>query len=378
MKIAMIGHKRVPSREGGVEVVVTELSTHMAAMGQDVVCYNRWEPSVQKDMPKKDEYQGVQLRRVRTFERASLNAIVYSFFATLRAIFSRRYDVIHIHAEGPASMAVLTHLFRVPTVVTIHGLNWQCAKWGGFATRFLRFGEKMAARYADDLIVLSRGNAQYFRDTYGRDSRLIPNGITVRPPAPPREIAERWGLKKDGYVLFLARITPEKGLHHLLDAYQTLNTRMPLVLAGPLTPQTDYIVKVCEQAAKDDRVLTTGFVSGTTFEELMSNAAVYVLPSDVEGMSISLLEALSYGRRCLVSDIPENRDVAGSYARYFEKGNAQSLAGALGAMLCEPDDPQAAEKRMQYVRDTFDWDAVTQSTIDVYQSAIEKRAGKGR
>ena len=156
MKIAMIGHKRVPSREGGIEIVVEELSVRLAAMGHQVDCYNRWHGGGNESkMPR--EYKGIRLIRIPTFRRTALNAFVYSVLAAVRAA-AGGYDVIHFHAEGPAAMAFMPRLLGIPVVVTIHGLDWQRAKWGGFATRYLRWGERNAARFSDALLVLSRGN----------------------------------------------------------------------------------------------------------------------------------------------------------------------------------------------------------------------------
>ena len=169
LRIAMIGHKRIPSREGGVEVVVEELSVRLAAMGHRVDAYNRYGHHVSGK--KYDEeygwkgrrfYKGVRVYIVPTFRRSSLNAIVYSFLATLRALFGR-YDVIHYHAEGPCAMLWIPKLFHRKIVVTVHGLDWQRAKWGNLASYVIKFGEKMAAKYADEVIVLSRNVQQIGR-----------------------------------------------------------------------------------------------------------------------------------------------------------------------------------------------------------------------
>lgn len=312
MKIAIIGHKRIPSREGGVEVVVEELATRMVKMGHEVHVYNRSGHHVsgkENDNPERiKEYQGIRIVTIPTFQNGKLNAVVYSFLATVRALFGG-YDVIHYHAEGPCSMLWIPHLFGIKTVATIHGLDWQRSKWGGFATRFLLFGEKTAAKYADKLIVLSENMQKYFRDTYGRESILIPNGVTKPELRTDELIKEKWGLTKDSYILFLARIVPEKGLHYLLDAYKDIDTDKRLVIAGGSSHTDEYLEEIKVKASGDKRILLTGFVQGELLEELYSNAYVYVLPSDVEGMPISLLEAMSYGNCCLVSDIPENMEV---------------------------------------------------------------------
>lgn len=314
MKIAMIGHKRIPSREGGIEIVVEQLATRMVQAGHSVDVYNRKGHHVSGEENDEylvrglKEYKGIHIITIPTFQNKKLNAVVYSFLATVRALFGH-YDVIHYHAEGACSMLWIPHLFGIRTIATIHGLDWKRSKWGGFATKFLLFGEKTAVKYADEIIVLSRNMQKYFKDTYGRDTVFIPNGVLKPEIHSDRIIKEKWGLEKDSYILFLARIVPEKGLHYLLDAYMDIDTDKRLVIAGGSSHTDNYMKQMEKKAAKDKRILMTGFVQGEVLEELYSNAYVYVLPSDVEGMPVSLLEAMSYGNCCLVSDIAENVEV---------------------------------------------------------------------
>ena len=240
MKIAMIGHKRIPSREGGIEIVVEELATKMVQEGHDVYVYNRAGHHVsgaENDAHVGKMYKGIHIITVPTSEKKSLNATIYSVLATLHAVF-HHYDVIHFHASGPCAMLWLPHLLGIHTVATIHGIDSQRAKWGGFATRYLEFGEKCAAKYADELIVLSEGNKQFFKEKYGREATLIPNGIGKPEIVEANEITEQFGLKKDDYILFLARIVPEKGLHYLIKAYKQIHTDKKLVIVGGPTPGT--------------------------------------------------------------------------------------------------------------------------------------------
>lgn len=370
MKIAMIGHKRIPSRVGGVEIVVDELSRRMAAAGHRVEVYNR---NTGQKGPK--TYRGVRLIEVPTSRRQSLNALIYSLLATLRALFGR-YDVVHYHAEGPCAMLFLAHFFRIRTVATIHGLDWQRSKWGGFATRYLRFGEKMAAKYADELIVLSEAMQTYFRDTYGREAHLIPNGIDRIVRQEAEIITEKYGLTNGGYLLFLARLTPEKGLDVLLDAYAGLETDKPLVVAGGLTPETEYIREIQQKAAADPRVRLVGFVEGRELAELLTNCYVYILPSYLEGMPISLLEAISLGARCVVSDIPENTEVAKGYLHTFEKGSAKALQRVVQQLLEREalhdrnfdaaKTPEEVEGQIREIVSRYDWDEVTDRTLRLY------------
>ena len=380
MKIAMIGHKRVPSRIGGIEVVVGELASRMAALGHQVTIYNR-----RVKEPRLRQWKGCRVVEVRTFANEKLNAFVYSFFATLRAI-TGGYDVIHFHAEGPSCMIALAKLFRKRCVSTIHGLDWQRAKWGRFASAYLMMGERQAARWADRLIVLSAEMSRYFQRTYGRQADFIPNGITRPQPRPAKVIGEKYGLTANGYLLFLARLTPEKGLHYLLEAYRELDTDLPLVVAGGLEPETPYINEIRAMAALDPRVKLTGFVEGAALEELYANCLLYILPSDVEGMAMSLLEAVSYAAPCLASDIPENQDIAPGLIRYFRRGDVDSLRSELAAVLAAPAlrgqifDPNLTAEEVCRRRETFfqthDWDEITRHTLELYQEVRPKR-GEG-
>lgn len=373
LRVAMIGHKRIPSREGGVEIVVEELSVRMAEMGHWIEAYNRYGHHVsgkkyddEYGWKGRKYYKGVRVRIIPTFKSSSLNAIVYSFFATIRALFTP-YDVIHYHAEGPCAMLFLPKLFRRRIVVTIHGLDWQRAKWGNFASRVIKFGEKMAARYADEVIVLSRNVQQYFAKTYQRQVTYIPNGIS-RPEKKQAElIREKFGLEKDGYFLFLARIVPEKGLHYLIEAYQKLDTDKRLVIAGGNSQAVEYMEQIHRMAAQDPRILMTDFVQGQILEELYSNAYVFVLPSDVEGMALSLLEAMSYGCCCLVSDIPENREVVEDKAETFRRGDVQELQRKLQKLLDEPELAESYRRQSaDFVCGKYNWDEVVKETLDVY------------
>ena len=369
LKIAMIGHKRIPSREGGVEVVVEELSTRFTQRGYEVEAYNRSGYHVSGKgfgNNRKKYYNGIRIIIVPTFRNGKLNAIVYSVLATFRALFGG-YDVIHYHAEGPCSTLFIPKLFGIRVVATIHGLDWQRAKWGNFASRVLKFGEKMAAKYADEVIVLSKNVQQYFMDTYGRKTHFIPNGITRPKIREVKEIAEKYGLCKDGYILFLARLVPEKGLHYLIEAYKTIDTDKKLVIAGGSSHSIEYMKQIQEMAAKDERIIMTDFVQGRVLEELYSNAYLFVLPSDVEGMALSLLEAMSYGNCCLVSDIDENTEVVENKAASFKKGDVPDLKEKLEFLLSHMEKVAEYKKESaDFICKKYNWEAVVDQTESLY------------
>lgn len=370
MKIAMLGHKRIPSREGGIEIVVGELSRRMAAMGHSVTAYNRKSRHIagsEFDEKRKKEFEGVNLKWVYTPDNAKLNAIVYSFFATLGASL-KKFDVIHFHAEGPSSMVPLAKLFRKRCIVTVHGLDWQRAKWGGFATRYLLFGEKCAAKYADEIIVLSKNVQNYFLEKYGRETVFIPNGISKPERKNADIIRRKYGLEKDGYILFLGRLVPEKGIHYLINAYKALNTDKKLVIAGGASHTSEYEKELKELAGENESIIFTGFVQGEELDELYSNAFIYCLPSDLEGMPISLLEAMSYGNCCVTSDIEECTEVCEDNAVYFSKGDENALKQALISLL---ENPTKIEKlknsSAEFILNKYNWDDVASRTLELYK-----------
>ena len=232
-----------------------------------------------------------------------LAAVSASAFAALYSAFGK-YDVVHIHAEGPAFFSWLPKMFGKRVVVTIHGVDWQREKWqSGFGSKFIRQGEKNAVKYADEIIVLSKGVQDYFKETYDRKTHFIPNGVNRPQIREANLITDKFGLKKDSYILFLGRLVPEKGIRYLVEAFKNVRTDKKLVIAGGSSDTDSFMTELKELAKDDNRILFTGFVQGAMLDELYSNAYIYTLPSDLEGMPLSLLEAMSYGNCCLVSDI---------------------------------------------------------------------------
>lgn len=375
LKVAMIGHKRIPSREGGVEIVVKQLSTRLVKRGCFVDAYNRSGYHVsgkEFDTSKYKNYKGIRILTIPTLQNGKLNAIVYSFLATVRALFGS-YDIYHYHAEGPCVFLWLPKMFGKKIVVTIHGLDWQRSKWGGFASKVLKYGEKMAVKYANEIIVLSQNVQDYFKKCYGRETIFIPNGIEPKEKVEVLEIEKKWGLKKDEYILFLARIVPEKGVHYLMEAFSKIKTNKKLVIAGGSSHTGDYMAEITKMAKKDPRVVMTHFVQGRHLEELFSNAYCFVLPSDIEGMAISLLEAMSYGNCCVVSDIPENMEVVKGHALSFEKGNVKELRKVLEELIANPDVVEKyRNKSQEYICTRYNWDDIVDTTLKIYQGIRRK------
>lgn len=377
LRIAMFGHKRMPSHEGGIEIVVEELAVRMVRMGHEVTCYNRKGHHVsgkQFDEERLSEYRGVRLKGLPTLDKKGLAALTSSFAGSILTAFGR-YDVVHIHAEGPAAFCWLPHWMGKRVIVTVHGLDWARAKWkGSFGSKYIRFGERMAARFADEIIVLNQGTQAYFKEKYGRETRVLPNGVTRPQIRPPRLIEEKFGLQKDGYILYLGRIVPEKGGHYLCEAFKKLHTDKKLVIAGGSSDSQAYFDELKQLAAGDERILFTGFVDGQLREELYSNAYAFVLPSDLEGMPLSLLEAMSYGCCAVTSDIEECTAVAKEYGLTFKKGDVDDLRRVLQE-IC--DYPQRVEQMKKQAADficgRYNWNDIAARTIELYREALMQK-----
>ena len=370
LRIAVFGQKRL-SREGGVEIVVKELCTRMAQQGCQVTCYNRSGHHVsgaEYDDIDNTNYEGIRQKCVPTIEKKGLAAVSASAFAALYSAFGK-YDVVHIHAEGPAFFSWLPKMFGKRVVVTIHGVDWQREKWqSGFGSKFIRQGEKNAVKYADEIIVLSKGVQDYFKETYDRKTHFIPNGVNRPQIREANLITDKFGLKKDSYILFLGRLVPEKGIRYLVEAFKNVRTDKKLVIAGGSSDTDSFMTELKELAKDDNRILFTGFVQGAMLDELYSNAYIYTLPSDLEGMPLSLLEAMSYGNCCLVSDIPECAEVVEDKALIFKKSDVEDLREKLQEACDHPEMVMKMKKQAaDFICEKYNWDEVVKETMKLYR-----------
>ena len=288
-----------------------------------------------------------------------------SVFASIRAAFGR-YDVVHFHAEGPCAMLWLPKLFGKKCIATIHGLDHQRAKWGKFASTYIMLGEKCAVKFADEIIVLSEGVQKYFMDTYGRETKFIPNGVNKPIFKNSEIINKKYSLKKDEYILFLGRLVPEKGIKYLIEAFKNIKTDKKLVIAGGSSDTDEFAKELKELSKEDKRIIFTGFVQGRELEELYSNAYLYCLPSDLEGMPLSLLEAMSYGNCCLVSDIEECASVIENKGIVFKKSDVEDLKEKL-QMVCNNEEMVKKYKKesSEFICKKYNWDDVVEKTLEL-------------
>lgn len=362
MRIAEFGHKHAFTTEGGIEVVVSELTKRFVPENQ-VTIFNRWE--LDKPKPQYPCFENIRMIDIPTFSNSKVNAQLSSAIETVQCLFDN-YDVIHIHAEGPCVFIPLLKLAGKKVVVTVHGLDWQRAKWGKLASSYIKLGEEMIGKFADRIIVLNEETKYYFRDCYGRKTTLVPNGVSVYPTNNIDRI-KTFELNRGGYLLYMGRIVPEKRLDLLVEAYEKSETDKKLVIAGEINEKTKNETWY-KTAIKNKNIVFTGFVEGDFKAQLLSNTALFILPSDLEGMSIALLEALGYGTRVLASDIKENKALLNKYGNTFKNGDSNDLKIKINELSKLPF--QRSKKQYNYIKENFSWDVSAKKTLEVLKDTV--------
>ena len=361
----MIGQKGVPATYGGIEKHVEEIARRLAQRGHDVSVFCRLYYT-----PADATTPGVRLLRRPSIHTKHLDTATHVAWSTLEAM-ARRYDVVHFHALGPSLFAGLPRLTGSRTAVTVHGLDWQRQKWGRVASWVLRQCEGPAARFPDRTIVVSRTLRDYFREHHHCDATFIPNGTNLPQPREARKILQL-GLKPGRYVLFVGRLVPEKGVHFLCEAFSKIDTDLQLVLVGGHSFSQEYATLL--KGYESDRVRLLDYVFGESLEELWSNAYLVVQPSTMEGLSIALLEALSYGRCVLLSDIPENLEVAEGCSVSFRSQDVNDLREKLEALVRDPERVRSFEQKARdHIQAHYSWDRVAAATEEVYREMVERR-----
>jgi glycosyltransferase involved in cell wall biosynthesis len=361
----MIGQKGVPATHGGVERHVDELGARLVGLGHEVTVFTR--PNYTD--PALREHRGMRLVSLPTIGTKHLDAIVHSVLATL-VCWRGGYEVVHYHAIGPCLASPLARLRGRHVVATIHGADWRRSKWGRGARSVLRLGEWMALHVPHVTISVSETLAQRYAEETGRRVVYIPNGIAI-DPGDDTAVLDEFGLTDRGYVLFAGRLVPEKGAHYLLEAQSCAHTEMPVVIAGDQSMSEDYVAVL--RALAGDDVVFTGYQYGARLAALFRHAALFVLPSDLEGLPIVLLEALAYGLPVLASDIAPNVEVLGDKGRYFRAGDVSSLATELAQCVREaPEMRESVQEFQLQALATYDWNKVGRETAGLYESLVSR------
>jgi glycosyltransferase involved in cell wall biosynthesis len=362
IRVAFIGGRGLVSKYSGIESYYEQAGSELARLGHDVTVYCRsyFTPSIAV-------HNGMRVRRLPTIRSKHLETVVHTLLSTAHAMISD-YDVVHYHCLGPALFSFLPRLAGKKTVVTVQGLDWQRGKWGRFASRVLRLGEAAAVFAPDATMVVSRTLQQHYREEYSRETIYVPNGAAMAPARLPPRLME-WDLLADNYILFLGRFSPEKNCHLLIQAFENLNTTMKLVLAGGSSHSDDYVESLRRHESSNIRFLP--WVSGDDLNELLSNAAVFVLPSAIEGLSLALLDAMAAGVCVLTSDIPENNEAVEGAGFTFRHGDQADLERMLDLLIHEPElRSQAAVRERERIQSQYLWPEIARSIEKTYYNVL--------
>ncbi len=360
--IAFIGARGVVSKYSGIESYYEEVGQRLAQMGYHITVYCR-----SYFTPDLAIYKGMRLVRLPTIRTKHLETVVHTLLSTIHAVFSR-CDIVHYHAQGPALFAGIPKLMGKKTVVTVQGLDWQRKKWGRVAASVLQLGEWASAHLPDRTMVVSKALQERYRNLYGKEPAYVPNGTTIRERTQPFHLME-WGLDPDEYILFLGRFSPEKNCHLLVQAYEQLDIPTKLVLAGGSSYADRYAQALRNHA--NDKIRFLDWVSGDALNELLTNAALFVLPSDLEGLSLALLDAMAAGICVLTSDIPENRELVEGVGFTFRPGEVDDLARMLGLLLAAGEVRKGAgESARGRVQERYLWPEVAQRVSEVYEELM--------
>ena len=372
MKIAIIGQKGIPAVSGGVETHVEELAKRLVQHGHEVVAYTR--PNYTDKNLR--EHQGVKLVSLPSVSSKNLDAIVHTFLATLHVIFiERKVDIVHFHSIGPSSRLWLVKLFKpmTPVVATFHTQCYVHKKWGKAARTYLKFGELVCNRVADEVIAISRNLQQYAQMKYKRAVNYIPNGVGTAK-LKEVDLIKKWDLEEGNYIVTISRLVRHKGIHYLIDAFKQLDTDKKLVIVGDSSYTETYVDELKEMAKDNKNIIFTGRQSGDALHELFTNAYLFVQPSESEGLSIALLEAMAYGQAVLASDIPENEEAVRNAGFYFKNKNVDSLREELAELIRNKD--KVSSKRGQglsRVKLNYDWETIVRDTEKLYEKAVKAK-----
>ncbi|MGB0115896.1 MAG: glycosyltransferase family 4 protein [Terriglobales bacterium] len=362
LRVAFIGGRGVVSKYSGIESYYEHAGHELARLGHEVTVYCRTYFT-----PPMKTHNGMRVQRLPTIRSKHLETFVHTLLSTAHAMMSD-YDVVHYHCLGPALFSFLPRLAGKKTVVTVQGLDWQRRKWGRIASRVLHLGEGAAGLSPNATMVVSRTLQQYYRQRYDRDTIYIPNGAAVTPRRAPRQLIE-WDLTADNYILFLGRFSREKNCHLLIDAFENLLTGMKLVLAGGSSHSDSYVKSL--RRHESDQIRFLPWVSGSDLDELLVNAALFVLPSDLEGLSLALLDAMAAGVCVLTSDIPENNEVVEGAGFTFRRSDCGDLERMLDLLVHNPElRRQAGERGRERIQSQYRWPEIALSIEKAYYKLL--------
>jgi len=378
MRIAVIGSKGLPPHQGGIEHHCAEIYPRIVGAGHSVDLYAR--SSYNHDGAVRN-YQGVRVITIPSVKMKGVDAFACSAIASLM-VLRKSYDIVHFHALGPSLFTPLPNILSGAKVLTTcHGLDWKRAKWGALSSRVIKKGERNAVKYSDRVVVVSEALQTYFLRQYGLQTTYIENApVPYAQSDSQARYVHTLGLQPDKYLLFLGRLVPEKRVDLVLEAFQRMQQQQQtkdwkLVLVGNTSDTGNYSAQLLQLANNNPNIIFTGELQGARLAEVVRNAGLFVLPSDIEGLPLALLEAMQEKIPTVVSDIPVHRQMIGAdRGLSFRAGDVADLQTKLSWALSNLYRmKQMAGNAMKYVQINHNWDNISNKYVDLYESLLARK-----
>lgn len=368
MKIALLGTRGVPASYSGFETCVEQLGQRLVERGHEVTVYCRSHHIAYEGT----HYKGMRLVKLPTIANKYLDTIVHSFISSLHAM-SQRYDIGLYFIAGNSPVTWIPRLIGTKTILNVDGLDWKREKWPLLAKKYIQFAEFLATKLPNVYITDSHVVQDYYEHKYGDKPAYIPYGSDVEI-LPPAETLKQYGLEPGNYVLFVGRLVPENCAHHLVAAFRELDTNLKCVIVGDAPYAEDYIAGLKKMADDDPRIIFTGYVFGKGYQELGSNAHIFVETSGVGGTHPALVEAMAFGNCVVTHNTPENLETIGEAGfSYDGQVGASSLLILLDKLLKDPETVKKyRQKAKQRAQTEYSWETVTDAYERLFYQTIKK------
>ena len=362
MRIAMLGTRGVPASYSGFETCVEELGSRLVARGHEVIVYCR-SHHITYDQPT---YKGMRLVKLPTIANKYLDTIVHSLLSTLD-LTARRADIALYFIAGNSPVTWIPRVTGMKSILNVDGLDWKRDKWPPLAKRYIQAAEYLATILPNAVVTDSRVVQDYYRRRYGAETTYIAYGSDVEP-LPPGGALARFGLTPRRYILFVGRLVPENGAHHLVEAFNGLRTDFKCVIVGDAPYAEAYKARL--RALAGPNVVFTGYLFGEGYRELSSHAYAFVETSGVGGTHPALLEAMALGNCVVANNTAENLETMGPAGLAYEgRLGGDALRLRLAELLARPALVEDYRQRARaWVQAHYSWERVT----DEYEALFQR------
>lgn len=362
-----MGSRGIPATYSGFETFYEQLAVRLAQRGHVVTVYNR-----RHHFPEhRETYRGVRIVTLPSIPSKHLDTLSHSLVSMLHALW-RGHDILYLVIVGNSPLVWLAHLFGRKVILNVDGADFAREKWTGFAKRYLRWTERVAAARADVIIADSTVIQRRYRELFGRETVFIPYGANPAPRGSGHydsDVLQRFGLEAGNYILFVSRMTPENRADVLIEAHRRSGSKRKLVLVGDAPYVDDYRARVRVACEASGNCVMTGYLFGDDYRQVSSHCSYFVLPAGIDGTRPVLLDQMAFGNCVVVRDTPANLEVIGDCGLSFsDDDDIDSLAAQIRRLDSEPLLVEAMRQRaLERVCAVYSWERITDQYEDLFR-----------